>query len=96
MKESPIYQEILNEGKALGIREGRRQGHLRGLTEGVTKGRMEGARIVICRTLQQRFRTVPAEVSARLDSIRSFERLEELAQHAVKCRTLAAFSKLLP
>jgi hypothetical protein len=68
------------------------QGRLKGLSE----GRMEGARIVICHTLQQRFGAVPAEVKARLEGIRSFERLEELAQHAFKCRTLAAFSKLLP
>jgi predicted transposase YdaD len=100
MEESPIYQEILREGMVLGEKKGRRQGRLRGLTEGrrkgLTEGRMEGVRSVICHTLQRRFRAVPAEVSARLDGIRSFERLEELAQHAVKCRTLAAFSKLLP
>jgi len=76
MKESPIYQEILQEGRA--------------------EGRMEGARRIIGRTLRSRFTTIPAQVRTRLGKVRSLERLEELAEHAVKCRTLAAFSKLLP
>jgi hypothetical protein len=57
---------------------------------------MEGVRTVISHTLQRRFGAVPAKVNAHLDRIRSFERLEELIQHAERCRTLAAFSKLLP
>lgn len=87
MKESPIYQEILQEG--------RKKGRIEGRTEGRTQGRIEGVRILIGRSLQRRFATVPAQVKARLARIRSFERLEELAEHAVKCRNLATFSKLL-
>jgi predicted transposase YdaD len=66
------------------------------LREGRTEGRMEGVRTVISHTLERRFGAVPAKVNALLDRIRSFERLEELTQHAERCRTLAAFSKLLP
>jgi hypothetical protein len=64
--------------------------------EGRAEGRAEGARIVICRTLRKRFGAVPAKVKTRLGKIRSFERLEELGEHAVESPTLAAFSKLLP
>jgi predicted transposase YdaD len=87
MKESPIYMEILNEG--------RKEGQKLGRSEGQKLGRLEGARAILCRTLGRRFSNVPAEVIARVRAIRNLERLEELAEHAVTCRNLAAFSRLL-
>jgi predicted transposase YdaD len=103
MKESPIYMEILNagrkEGQKLGRLEGQKLGRLEGQKlgrlEGQKLGRLEGARTILCRTLGRRFPRVPSELKARIRAIRSLERLEELAEHAVTCRNLAAFSRLL-
>ena len=71
MKESVIYQEILEEG------------------------REEGLRDLILRALRRRFQMVDEHIPSGLECVRSFERLEDLAEQAIVCESLEAFERLL-
>lgn len=83
MKESAIFREIFEEG----IEEGR--------SKGIEEGREEGIVTFIVRTLEKRFSSVPDKLKTQIASVRSFERLEELAERAVKCRDFRSFAKSL-
>ncbi len=51
LRESPYYQEILQEGRQEGLEEGLQEG----LQEGVQKGKLEGQRETLLASLQARF-----------------------------------------
>lgn len=74
MRESVIYQEILQEGRQEGIRQGLQEGHLKGLNE----GRKEGGLALISRQLQRKFGVIEPELQQQLQNL-STTQLEELA-----------------
>ena len=51
LRESPYYQEILQEGRQEGLEEGLQEG----LQEGVQKGKLEGQRETLLAIVQARF-----------------------------------------
>ena len=83
MKGSVIYREIYEEGKEEGKEEGREL------------GRDEGLRVFTLDILRRRFQTVSDDLAVRLESVRSFERLEDLAERATTCDSLKTFAGLL-
>jgi len=59
LRESPYYQEILQEGREEGIvkglEEGLQKGRKAGLQEGVQQGKLEGQREMLLAIVQARF-----------------------------------------
>jgi predicted transposase YdaD len=55
LRESPYYQEILQEGREEGIVKGLEEGLQKGLQEGVQKGKLEGQRETLLAIVQIRF-----------------------------------------
>ena len=62
LRESPYYQEILQEGReeglVKGLEEGLQKGRKAGLQEGVQKGKLEGQRELLLAFVQARFPTM--------------------------------------
>ncbi len=87
LRESPWYQEILNEGLDLGLQQG--------LEQGLEQGLRQGAQRQLLRVLQHRFGPVPAEVRTRLQPL-TVEQLEALIDQALLADSLAEFVAHLP
>jgi flagellar biosynthesis/type III secretory pathway protein FliH len=76
LRESPYYQEILQEGREEGLvkgleeglQKGRRAGHQEGVQEGVRKGKLEGQRELLLAFVQARFPTM-ASLTKKLITI---------------------------
>ena len=66
LRESPYYQEILQEGREEGLvkgleeglQKGHKAGHQEGIQEGVQKGKLEGQRELLLALVQARFPTM--------------------------------------
>ncbi|WP_413199224.1 DUF4351 domain-containing protein [Nostoc piscinale] len=86
LRESPWYEEILTEGKVLGLQQG--------LERGLEQGLEQGARRQLIRVLQRRFGEVPPSVVASLESA-SVEQLENLMDAAITVSSLAEFMTFL-
>lgn len=86
LKESVVYQEIIQEG----LREGEAKGLAAGLREGEAKGLAEGARLSLLDVLESRFGDVPDDVHAALDRC-PLEALRQLAGVAGTCPSIEAF-----
>jgi predicted transposase/invertase (TIGR01784 family) len=71
MQESVIYQDILEKGKAAGIREGKAEGKAEGLVEGEAK--------LVLKQLQCRFPDIPHSLSQTIPTL-SLEQLEALGE----------------
>lgn len=84
MRESVIYQEILEEGRE----EGRRQGRQEGRQEGLQEGRQEGLQLLILRLLTRRIGAVPDVLRSRIDTL-SIEQLETLGEALLDFTELA-------
>ncbi len=63
LRESPLYQEILEEGEMKGLERGRDQGHV------------EEARQIILLIVQQRFPTIQSQVAEYLATITDLDQL---------------------
>ncbi len=87
LRESPWYQEILEEGREQGLKEGLEQG----LEQGLKKARREDVQ----RVLAHRFGAVPAEVEEALQRL-ALEQLERLFDIALEVATLDEFRSHLP
>ncbi|NEO02634.1 MAG: DUF4351 domain-containing protein [Moorea sp. SIO3I7] len=83
LRESPWYQEILQEGVAQGIEQGIEQG-----IQQERRGSLE-------RILKLRFSEIPSEISVRIQSL-TLEQLEELMATALTVNSLDEFSQNLP
>ena len=91
LRESPWYQEILEEGREQGLREGLGQGLGQGLEQGLEQARRED----LLRVLEHRFGDLPAEVEKALQTLR-LEQLERLFDLALDATTLGEFRAHLP
>ena len=90
LRESPWYQEILQEGRQLGLQEGRQLG--------LQEGLLEGARQGILRLLQVRFdlsTKVVEELTERLRTIEELPVLQDLLVAAAQTESPDAFRLLL-
>ena len=83
LRESPWYQEILQEGVAQGIQEGIEQG-----IQQERRGSLE-------RILKLRFSEIPSEISVRIQAL-TLEQLEELMATALTVNSLDEFTQHLP
>jgi predicted transposase YdaD len=106
LRESPWYQEILEEGLKQGLRQGLEQGlqkgHEEGLEQGLQQGReqgiLQGRREDILHLLRTRFylqAEVEAELTERLAQIESAAVLQSLVIAAAQVESLAAFAEQL-
>ncbi len=95
LRESPWYQEILNEGVELGLQQGLQEGLQQGLERGLQEGLQQGAQRQLLRLLQHRFGPVPEEVRTRLQQL-TVEQLELLVDQALLVDSLAEFVRHLP
>jgi predicted transposase/invertase (TIGR01784 family) len=55
MRESVIYQDILEEGEEKGLQKGRREGEEKGLQKGLQAGKEEKARQIALKMLSAGF-----------------------------------------
>ncbi len=86
LRESPWYNEILEEGL--------REGMEKGLEEGLEQGLREGAERQLLRVLNHRFGSVPPDVEAALHSC-DVEQLEALLDEALVSDSLESFRRHL-
>ena len=87
MLESPVYQEILEEGKAMGLEQG--------LEQGLEHGRGERLREDVWDVLEVRFKRVPLDIEEQVRQIRGRKTLEGLLRKAVLVESLDVFRSLL-
>lgn len=83
LRESPWYQEILEEGRVQGLREG--------LEQGLEQARRDDLR----RVLAHRFGELPARVEEALEGL-DLAQLERLFDAALEVATLEEFQTYLP
>ena len=95
LRESPWYQEILEEGREQGLKEGLEQGLQRGLEQGLQRGLEQARRDDLHRVLEHRFGELPAEVREVLQRL-DMEQLERLFDLALDVATLEEFCAHLP
>ncbi|NET64917.1 MAG: Rpn family recombination-promoting nuclease/putative transposase [Moorea sp. SIO1G6] len=91
LRESPWYQEILQEGLAQGIEQGIQQGIEQGIEQGIQQER----RGSLERILKLRFSEIPVEISVRIQAL-TLEQLEELMATALTVNSLDEFTQHLP
>jgi len=85
--ESPFYREILEEGRARGLREG--------MERGLERGQMESLRESVLEVLEVRFGLVPPDVEEMVRSVRGRKLLEGLLRKTASVESLGAFSEQL-
>ncbi|OPX22523.1 MAG: hypothetical protein B1H02_06050 [Candidatus Latescibacteria bacterium 4484_107] len=103
MVESPVYQEILKEGRVMGLQEGKvlglQEGKVLGLQEGQVRGLALGQetrlREDILEALEVRFGMVPYEVEEQVRRLRGQKTLEGLLRKAILVESLEAFGEML-
>lgn len=95
LRESPWYQEILEEGLEKGIEQGIEKGIEKGVEKGLAEGLREGAQMQLVGVLEHRFETVPAEVQARLRTL-DVDQLRALVDVALDVSSLDEFLEHLP
>ncbi len=76
MKESPIYQDIIQEG----------------IMQGVAQGLVQAKRDDILKFLIARFDEVPEEVARAIGSVEETEELDRLIRLAARCQSIEEFS----
>jgi predicted transposase YdaD len=93
LRESSIYQLILQEGKAEGRQEGRQEGREEGLERGLEQG-LERERALVARLLRRKFSELPEDLVARVRALPR-EPLERLAEDLLDLSDLAALAAWL-
>ncbi|WP_363267535.1 DUF4351 domain-containing protein [Okeania sp. SIO2B3] len=77
MKESVIYQDILQKGEKIGKKRGEKRGEKRGKKRGLQKGKAKIIKIVI-RFITRTLGNIPEEIEAKIRSL-SISQLDKLA-----------------
>ena len=91
LRESPWYQEILEQGLAEGIEKGMQQG----MRQGMQQGMQQGALRQLLRLLRARFQTTPPTVQIRLQQLDT-DQLEQLVDVALAVESLDEFMLQIP
>jgi predicted transposase YdaD len=86
LRESPWYQEILQQG----LREGEQQGEQRGILLGEERGRQQGECALVLRQLTRRLRldSLPASLRAQVEQL-SLPQLETLGEALLDFQSVA-------
>ena len=92
MLESPVYREILEEGRQAGREQGRVEGVEQGRVEGLEQGREEGLRDDVLAALEVRFGVVPEALAEQVRQRRGRPELEGLLRRAIVVESLEAFA----
>ena len=87
MVESPVYQEILKEGKVMGLQEGK--------VLGLQEGQESRLREDVLEVLEVRFGLVPYQVEEQVSRLRGRKMLEGLHRKAIMVENLEAFGEVL-
>jgi predicted transposase YdaD len=80
MRESSVYQVILEEGRE----EGRIQGREEGRIQGEQEGQLKIARALLLSLATERLGQLPADATAAIASISDLNRLVRMTLHAPK------------
>jgi predicted transposase YdaD len=75
LRESPWYEEILREGKALGTQEGMEEG----LQQGLQQGRQQEGVALVLRLLNKRIGSIPLDLQSQIQQL-SLSELEALGE----------------
>jgi predicted transposase YdaD len=86
LRESPWYQQILQEGLEQGLE--------RGLEQGLELGQEQALRQSLIRILRHRFDTIPADITMALQSVRT-PQLQMLLDVALDVSSLDEFRRRL-
>jgi predicted transposase YdaD len=76
LKDSSIYQHILQEGRQEGRQEGWQEGRQEGRQEGLVLGKLEGVRETLNRLIGKRFPSL--ELASQINQIDNIDALEQL------------------
>ncbi len=87
MVESSVYQEILKEGKVMGLQEGK--------VLGLQEGQESRLREDVLEVLEVRFGLVPYQVEEQVSRLRGRKMLEGLHRKAIMVENLEAFGEVL-
>lgn len=88
LRESPWYNQILEEGRV----EGRLEGRVEGRVEGLQQGTLNARRQDIVHLLKVRFNlTSPRDITKQLTKIEDAERLQDLLVEAARTPDLESF-----
>jgi predicted transposase YdaD len=79
IEESSYVRIWLDKGKEQGRIEGEKQGRIEGEQKGKIEGKIEGERAIIVRLGRKLFGEPDAATLAKLDSIQSVDRLDEIS-----------------
>jgi predicted transposase YdaD len=84
LRESPWYQEILQEGK----REGQQEGLEQGLERGLEQGLEQGKRSLILRLLDRKLGVLPPDIRSQVEVL-SVSQLEVLGEALLEFSAIA-------
>ena len=87
LRESPWYQEILEQGLA----EGMQQGILRGMQQGMQQGALRQ----LLRLVRARFQIAPPSIQIRLQQL-NLDQLEQMVDLALAAESLDEFMLHVP
>ena len=93
MKESVIYQDILEEGRQEGLQLGLQQGIEQGLQEGIKQG-LQQQQALILRLLNRRVGNIPTNLQTIIEQL-SQTQLEDLTEALLDFTTLSDLSNWL-
>ena len=94
MRESVVYQSIMQEGWQKGHEVGREEGRQEGEQKGLLRGRQEGELSMMLNILTSRWGQLPGDLVANLNSL-SIERIEELSRVVFDLKDMQALADWL-
>lgn len=95
LRQSPWYQQILQEGQQLGIQQGLQQGIQQGQILGIQQGQKQESYRYLMRLVRSRFNTIPTEIETNLQKL-SVEELENLGDCLLRVNSLEEFIAAIP
>jgi predicted transposase YdaD len=87
LRESPWYQEILQQGELRGLALGEQRGLIQGEQRGLERGRQEEAAALILRQLIHRFGQLPHELRVQVEML-ALPQLERLSEALLDFSTM--------
>lgn len=93
MRESVIYQDILNEGIEMGMEKGLETGMERGLETGMERGLEQGMEKSVISVLSVRFGDVPLDIADMIYHTTNESRLDELLRLAATTDSFSEFER---
>ncbi|MBK7200450.1 Rpn family recombination-promoting nuclease/putative transposase [Candidatus Amarolinea dominans] len=95
LRESPWYQEILEQGLVEGMEKGMLKGMQQGMLKGMQQGMQQGALRQLLRLVRVRFQIAPPSIQIRLQQLNA-DQLEQLVDVALAAESLDEFMLQVP